>query len=71
MVLEEGFPLVIHSVAEHGVREDVTLLAAGAAEDVLRSQEVQRGVGVQRLTAVPLSEGKARLDGEGGWGGRR
>ena len=56
IVLTEGFPLVVDSIAEHSKGEDITELTATLGENVLRGKIVQRGVGVDMLTRVPLTK---------------
>ena len=56
IVLTEGFPLVVDGIAEHPKGVDITELTATLGEDILWSKVVQRGVGVDMLTRVPLTK---------------
>ena len=55
-VLTEGFPLVVDGIREHPKGVDITELTATLGEDILRGKVVQRGIGVNMLTGVPLTK---------------
>ena len=61
MVFEKGFSLVINSITQHPIREDITRLITTLSQDILRGQIVQRRVRVDRFLGVPLTEHKRTL----------
>ena len=71
-ILTEWLPVIQHK-AHHCIGIDVALFTARLREDIFRGQIVERGVGCQVATTVPLPELKCglRTRREGEKDGRR